>query len=129
MRSNSRGSVALRESIAALRAKTRLRSGDYYNIACTQSLLSACAAEIGSGLTAADGRAAADDAMATLRLAVAAGWHDAAWAKSDTDLIPLRGRTDFRLFIMEIAFPSEPLLAGPLSQRRRRVFDARPSPI
>ena len=83
-------------------------AGHHYNIACYQSLLSGLAAEAGSGLTAAEGRAAADEAMISLRRAVAAGWRDAAWMASDTDLNPIRSRPDFQSLVLDLGFPADP---------------------
>jgi eukaryotic-like serine/threonine-protein kinase len=50
--------------------------------------------------------------MAALRRAVAAGFRDRASALSDPDLTPLRSRDDFRLLMLDLAFPAEPLAAA-----------------
>jgi serine/threonine-protein kinase len=98
----------LRQSIVVRRDLTEPGPWDYYNLACSQSLLSGIAAESGSGLTAADGRAAADAAMATLSRAFAAGWRDAAYLAADTDLVPMRARADFQLLRLDMSFPDDP---------------------
>ena len=97
-----------RQSIAVLRGQKAANAGDYYTVARAKSLLSAVAPEAGSGLTADDGRAAADEAMGTLRRAIAAGWPDAASIKTDSDLDPIRSRGDFQLLMLDMAFPNEP---------------------
>ncbi len=104
---------ALRQSLAELRGLTAPSARDYYNAACVQSVLSGVAPEAGSGLTAAEGRAAADAAMAALHQAVAAGWRDPAWAQFDPALVPIRSRPDFQLLLMDLAFPAEPLSKDP----------------
>ena len=42
--------------------------------------------------------------------AVAAGYRNLAWMRTDTDLDPLRSREDFRLLLMDLAFPAEPFI-------------------
>jgi serine/threonine-protein kinase len=93
---------ALRESIALLRQRSDPNAGDFYTVACGQSLLSGIAA------SADEGRAEADEAMASLRRAVASGWRNAAWMQIDPDLAPIRSRPDFRLLVLDLAFPADP---------------------
>jgi hypothetical protein len=97
-----------RQMIADLQGQKEPSPWDYYNIACAQSLLSGLGGEAGSGLTVDEGRAAAEEAMKSLRRAAAAGWRDAALLMIDTDLDPIRSRSDFRLWAMDMAFPSDP---------------------
>ena len=103
---------ALRQSLAELRGLTAPGAGDYYSTACVQSVLSGVAPEAGSGLTAAEGRAAADAAMAALHQAVAAGWRDPAWAQLDPALVPIRSRPDYQLLILDLSFPAQPFAAS-----------------
>ena len=65
-------------------------------------------AQPGSNLPAEQGPAELDRAMVTLRLAVDAGYRSFQWMTRDPDLAPLRGRDDFELLVMELAFPAEP---------------------
>ncbi len=51
----------------------------------------------------------ADRAMATLNRAVAAGFHDTDALRENHDLDRLRERDDFRLLMMDLAFPAMPL--------------------
>jgi tetratricopeptide (TPR) repeat protein len=83
---------------------------DLYNLACTHASIAGLAAKPGSGMTAADGRADADQAMESLHRAVAAGYRRLSIFRTDPDLDVLRGRPDFRLLIMDLAFPSEPFV-------------------
>jgi serine/threonine-protein kinase len=54
------------------------------------------------------GPEAAGEAMAFLRRAVAAGFGDRPRLASDPELAPLRPHPDFRLLMMDLAFPAEP---------------------
>jgi hypothetical protein len=53
----------------------------------------------------------ADRALDALRRAVTAGFRNAA-NRDDHDLDPLRDRPDFRLLLMDLAFPAEPFAGG-----------------
>ncbi len=97
-----------RESITILRQQTKLSSGDYYDIACFHSLLSGIAALAGSGLTAAAREAEADNAMESLRRAIAAGWRNPAHMRTDPDLDPIRSRPDFQMLALDLAMPDNP---------------------
>jgi hypothetical protein len=79
-----------------------------YSIACGHALLAGLASEPESGLTPADANREAEDAVSCLRRAAAAGFRNLDLMRTDTDLDPLRARTDFRLLIMDLAFPADP---------------------
>ncbi len=100
--------LAFRDAIEILEGLANPSPGDLYDIACSQSLLSGAVVEAGSGLTVAAGRAEADKAMERLRLAIAAGWSQAALMRTDTDLDPIRSRSDFQLLIMDLVWPIDP---------------------
>jgi serine/threonine-protein kinase len=72
-----------------------------YNMACTESLLSALA--VGS-----ERDAYAVRAIATLRRAFAAGYRNLNTFRTDTDLDPLRSRPDFQLLMMDLTMPDDP---------------------
>jgi tetratricopeptide (TPR) repeat protein len=100
--------AALRESIAFLAGLAAPAAGDLYGLACGQSLLAGVAEQAGSGLSADEGRAAADAAIVDLRRAYAVGWSNAAWMRIDPDLVPIRSRPDFRMLLMDMDFPADP---------------------
>jgi eukaryotic-like serine/threonine-protein kinase len=97
-----------RQSISILQALAEPTPEDYYNMARAQSLMSGAAALPGSGLTTADSRAAALEAMTSLQLSVGAGWQDLALMRADTELAPIRSRPEFQLLMMDVAFPADP---------------------
>ena len=99
---------AFRDAITTLQGLAIPSYSDLYNIACNQSLLSGVAADAGSSLTAADTRAGADEAMKSLRQAVAAGFREAAHMRVDSDLDPIRTRPDFQALLADLAFPADP---------------------
>jgi serine/threonine-protein kinase len=98
--------TSYRQAIALLEHLPTLGSVDLYDVACFQALL-AGAAVAGSGLTAAEARVAADQAMATLRRAVAAGWRNVAHMRTDSDLDALRQRDDFQKLMKDLEAKSE----------------------
>ena len=59
-----------------------------------------------------DGQAEADQAMKSLRRAIAAGWKDRAHMRADTDFDPLRSRPDFRELMMDLTMPTDPFAHG-----------------
>jgi serine/threonine-protein kinase len=87
--------TSFRRAVALVEPLPSPGPDDLYALACYQALLAGAAVE-GSGLTAAEAKAAADAAMGALRRAVAAGYHDAAHLRTDTDLDALRPRDDFQ---------------------------------
>ncbi len=99
---------AFREAIAILEGLAHPTSGNLYDLACSQSLLSSVAPNAGSGLTAADGQAEADKAINSLRRAIAAGWKGLAHTRSDTDLDPVRSRPDYLMLERDMAMPADP---------------------
>jgi serine/threonine-protein kinase len=78
---------------------------ELYNAACGLALC----VPIGGGSSRR--QALADEAMATLHAAVAAGYANGAWMSRDADLLPLHGRADFRRLVLELmdrALPADP---------------------
>ena len=85
---------------------------DYFETAWFHSALSGLAGQAGSGLSAAEGATEAETAMALLRKAVALNYRSLDDFRTQDALDPLRGRDDFRLLMMDIAFPAEPFAPG-----------------
>jgi len=59
-------------------------------------------------VSAGEADAEAAKALALLRRAAAMGYRDPATYRNVTALDPLRGRPDFRLLILDLAFPTDP---------------------
>jgi tetratricopeptide (TPR) repeat protein len=95
-------SVKTREGLSAPRPE------QLYDLACTRAKLAGAAADNGSGLSAAEARAEADQAMAVLRRAVAAGFNTAEKIQTDPDLDSLHNRDDFKKLIQELQQPKKP---------------------
>ncbi len=74
--------------------------------------LSGLAGRARSGVTAAEGKAAAAKAMDYLGRAVAVGYRNANEIRIESALDPLRSRDDFRLLMMDLAMPDDPFARG-----------------
>ena len=84
---------------------------DFYNLGCAHARLATSSDPIGRVPTPeeeSEARAHADQAIATLRRAVAVGYRDITSLRADPDLDPLRSRLDFRLLLLDAAFPDDP---------------------
>jgi hypothetical protein len=89
------------------------RSGERrFLVACSHAALSGLAGSAGSGLSAAEGSSAADEAMAVLHRAVEVGHRNPDAYRTEDALDPLRDRPDFRLLLMDLAFPAEAFARG-----------------
>ena len=75
-------------------------------IACSHAALAGLAGQQGTGVSAAEGKAHADQAMALLRKAVDMGYRDAASFRTESALDPLREREDFKKLLQEAQNPS-----------------------
>jgi eukaryotic-like serine/threonine-protein kinase len=76
--------------------------------ACCHASLSTLAGLPGTGLSAGEKDTEADRAMALLRQAAGMGFRAPYAYRTETALDPLRDRPDFRLLMMDLAFPGEP---------------------
>ncbi len=106
-RSARRTAEALRAFEQALALKEGLPHASpdsRYDLACLLSQMTALNSERGSGGPAAP---TADRAMRALREAVEAGFRDRKHMENDSDLDPLRTRSDFQLLMMDLAFPAD----------------------
>ena len=79
------------------------RTGEeWFETACARAALAGLAGRDGAGVSAAEGKAEADQAMALLRKAVAMGYRDAGAFRTDSALDPLRQREDFKKLLVEL---------------------------
>jgi serine/threonine-protein kinase len=91
-----RRAIALRGELPTLSLEAR------YDLACDQALLATLAKGKACGLTVADGQAAAEISLETLRQAVAAGYANLARLRIDTDLDVLRSRPEFQKLLKDV---------------------------
>jgi serine/threonine-protein kinase len=98
-----------RRSIDILERLKKPQSADLYDAACCHSLISGAAKQVRSGLTADQGLAEAETAVAGIRRACEAGYSNFYWIlHRDSDLKPIRSRPDFQALVMDLAMPAEP---------------------
>ncbi len=98
-----------RRAIDELEKLEKTTPVDIYDIGCCRSLIAGASAERGSGLTALEGRAEAERAVALVRRSVQAGYAEYAWIRNgDPDLKPIRSRPDFQRLMMDVVFPADP---------------------
>jgi tetratricopeptide (TPR) repeat protein len=79
--------------IAISEKRNRTDAFDLYNAACSHAVAASALRECNKP---ADAAREAEGAMAWLKRAIAAGYHDALLIKGDTDLVALRDREDFK---------------------------------
>jgi serine/threonine-protein kinase len=79
----------------------------YYLAGC-HARLGGVAGAPGSGLLANEGPPQLDKAMEILRYSIAGGYRSIEWMRRDPDLDSLRSRPDFRLLLLDLAFPADP---------------------
>jgi hypothetical protein len=70
--------------------------------------LAGLAGRAGSCVSAAEGSEETTRAMGWLRRKVGVGYRNANVVRIESALDPLRSRDDFRLIMMDLAFPAEP---------------------
>jgi serine/threonine-protein kinase len=81
---------------------------DWYNASCCHAALAGLAGVAGSGVYAAEAARAADKAMELLTQSVELGIRNTNEFRIESALDSLRQRPDFRLLMMDAAFPLEP---------------------
>jgi serine/threonine-protein kinase len=106
----SEATTHFRRAIALLDGLPALTPEESYNLACRHAALATVADLPGSGVTAAEGRAASDLAMAELRRAASAGFRVLSLMAFDHDLDPLRSRPDFQMLVLDLSFPGDPFV-------------------
>jgi serine/threonine-protein kinase len=102
---------AFREA-AAIHEGSSPFPANLYRVAWTRALLAEAASHPNSGMTAQAAAQEADTAMEALRQAIHAGFRDLNHIKADTDLHILRGRADFQILMLDLAFPDNPFAAN-----------------
>jgi tetratricopeptide (TPR) repeat protein len=93
---------AYRESLTLLEVLAKPEPVDIYHMACSYALIHEVALEKGSDPTSADAVAAGEQAMSTLRRAIAAGYRYPSYMRKDTDLDSLRKRSDFQKLLTDL---------------------------
>jgi len=104
---NAAAVASFRKALNLLQGLAIQTPDDHYNRACMHARIASVAGKAGSGLTVAEGRAEADQAMADLHRAIAAGFGTRALLRLDHDLDVLRSRPDFKLMMLDQAFPQD----------------------
>ena len=85
------------------------RQGEqWFETACCHATLAGLAGLDGAGVSAAEGEAAAAQAMGLLRKAVDMSYRGGATYRTEDALDPLRNRPDFRLLMMDLVVPAKP---------------------
>jgi eukaryotic-like serine/threonine-protein kinase len=85
---------------------------DWYQTACCHGALAGLANVEGSGVSVIEAAGAVDKAMESLARSVAVGIRNANAFQQASALDPLRSRDDFKLLMMDVAFPAEPFAAA-----------------
>jgi hypothetical protein len=81
---------------------------DRFETACCHAASASLAERAGSGVSAAEGAIEASRAMEWLGRSVTMGYRNANEIRMERALDPLRSREDFRLLMLDVAFPAEP---------------------
>jgi eukaryotic-like serine/threonine-protein kinase len=98
-----------RRALVLMEGLESLSNWVWYLRGCCHAELAGLA---GAGMSAGPAAAEANAAMALLHQAVAKGHRYADSFRTEDALDPLRDRPDFRLLMMDLAFPAEPFAAA-----------------
>jgi tetratricopeptide (TPR) repeat protein/tRNA A-37 threonylcarbamoyl transferase component Bud32 len=104
----SEASTSFRKAVALVEGLPSQTPENHFNLACYRARLAGLAGKPGSQLTTDDGRVESDRAMEHLRRAAASGFRMLSLLSSDHDLDALRSRTDFRVLVADLSFPTDP---------------------
>jgi serine/threonine protein kinase/tetratricopeptide (TPR) repeat protein len=89
------------------------RSGwEWFETACCHAALCGLSGHDGAGVPAAEGQDEAAKAIAALKRATTMGYREAHAWRTEAALSPLRSRDDFRVLLMDVAFPAKPFTAA-----------------
>ena len=105
----SEAAASFRSAVAIMERLPTPSVGQIYDLACYQSLCAGAAEKRGSSALSADRLNMGDQAMDALRRAVALGFVNPAHIRLDSDLDPLRDREDFKLLMLDLAMPANPI--------------------
>jgi eukaryotic-like serine/threonine-protein kinase len=89
-----------------------LRTGQWVVAACCHAELASVAGLPGSGVPAIERPLEAGRALELLRQAVAKGFRQLDWLRSESALDSLRSRSDFQLLLLDLAMPADPFAAA-----------------
>jgi eukaryotic-like serine/threonine-protein kinase len=98
-----------RHAIALFQSVPNMESEYIFFHACCHAALLSMAGLPGTGVSAGDTDLEAERALALLRQAAGIGYRAPNTYRTETALDPLRGRDDFRLLMMDLAMPANPL--------------------
>jgi tetratricopeptide (TPR) repeat protein len=102
--------TAFRHACALYGETKRPEPQHMFLMACCHAGLAGLAGRPGAEVSAAEGIAQAERAMAVLRHAVAAGYRNPDAYKTESGLDPLRSRADFQTLIMDLLMPAQPFV-------------------
>ncbi len=105
LRDPAAAAASARRALSLLKGLSSSSGAQWFETACCHAVLAGLAEPNGSGVSAAEGKAESDQAMASLRNAVDAGYRIAADFRTDSALDPLRKREDFKKLIDELEKP------------------------
>ena len=103
---------AWRRADALLQAIPNLDGENTFFHGCCHAKLAGLASHDGAGISADEASSHAETAMALLTKAVGMGYRDADAFRNESALDPLRGRPDFQILMMDLAFPAESFVVG-----------------
>ncbi len=100
--------AAWKRALVHFGAIKSLDNWDTFLMACCRAGLAGVAGRPGSEVSAAEGVDQAERAMALLRQVATLGFRNPAYFRTECALDSLRNRLDFRILMMDLAFPAEP---------------------
>jgi eukaryotic-like serine/threonine-protein kinase len=80
---------------------------EWFETACCHAALAGLAGREGSGVSAAEAVTEADTAIVLIRKAIEMGYRAVNVYRTEDALDPLRSRDDFKLLVMDLAFPQQ----------------------
>ena len=109
MKNPAGAAAAWKRACAHYEGSKSLSGERTFFLACCHAGLAGLAGRPGSGLSAAEGADRAEKAVAVLGQALTMGYRNPDSYRTESALDPLRNRLDFRLLMMDLSFPKDPL--------------------